>query len=568
MVFALHGVYSYRVAVVSPEFLDGARFDLATVNNITASSSKAPFSSATVPWNVDPSKASNGIPDVNSSDQLLLTTLQAKAKKEELIELSNEQCVKAYFLEEQTHYRNLVAVSEMAVSQSSVVWLEYSSATAYPTSWMCRYVETFVTGQMPSSEPDCTSQFYMGIPANWSIGVYSVEIEKEKWSIGSHQISKCFAEKVEPSCSLKYDARLLAVVIAANAIKVVAMVATLLQYKQPALVTLGDALASFLRRPDETTKGLCLASREDFAFPVWERRPRTYLIEIGIARRSSGASCQQWTVSIFTYVILRHCSCSNWFADDRHRFIVTMVLGLSLFSAIYQGSTRFDWSSAAADKRSTKIGFGLDVATLVVLSNMPQVLLSFNYLLLNRLMTCMSLSREWSFFGHRRKSLRTSNPEGAQRSTYWLHLPLRFGIPMMIGSTGLHYLVSQSLFFGSSRTYSPYDDADTGIHLTIEDRTGLGYSQDAAQVLLISLLLFNAVIILFGRSYNKAGIPQGVLNSAVISASCHPPPEEKDVHLKPVKWGEVEDCGESNGIAHCSFYSGAVVSPTHGRDYM
>lgn len=240
-----------------------------------------------------------------------------------------------------------------------------------------------------------------------------------------------------------------------------------------------------------------------------------------------------------------------------------MLVGIVLFASIYDKSNKLRWSLSGSDsKDSVQIGAGMDTASLVVLANLPQVLLSLNYLMLNRLVTCMAVSREWSMLAQARKGLRTSTSRGEQRSTYWLQLPSRFAIPMMAISAGLHYLASQSLFFGSLRLYSRYDYSKV-----TEDYTGLGYAQRPANVLLVVLLLLNAAIVLWGKSYNKPGIPQGGFNSAVLSAACHPPVGETDVHLKPVQWGVVSPPDENAGVGHCSFSSEEVSLPVEGQEY-
>ncbi len=58
------------------------------------------------------------------------------------------------------------------------------------------------------------------------------------------------------------------------------------------------------------------------------------------------------------------------------------------------------------------------------LANTPQILLSFSYFAINRLCTSMCFAREWNRYGTARKVLRTTNPMGQQRSTYFLQLPI------------------------------------------------------------------------------------------------------------------------------------------------
>lgn len=90
----------------------------------------------------------------------------------------------------------------------------------------------------------------------------------------------------------------------------------------------------------------------------------------------------------------------------------------------------------------------------VLVANSPQVVLSFLYFAYNGIFTCMSLASEWSRYFIHRKGLRVSEiPRGAQRSTYFLQLPYRFAIPLMITSGTLHVstsLVPYSWFFRRS----------------------------------------------------------------------------------------------------------------------
>jgi hypothetical protein len=66
------------------------------------------------------------------------------------------------------------------------------------------------------------------------------------------------------------------------------------------------------------------------------------------------------------------------------------------------------------------------------------------------------------------------------------------------------------------------------------------------------LAILGAIINSFRRYGGK--IPFARSCSAVISAACHPPPDEPaDAAYKPLKWGVVSI--SSDGIVHCSFSS-------------
>ena len=76
----------------------------------------------------------------------------------------------------------------------------------------------------------------------------------------------------------------------------------------------------------------------------------------------------------------------------------------------------------------------------VLVANLPQVVFSCLFLTYFRLY--MLLADEWNGCAHERKPLRVTRPSGAQRSIYRLQLPHKYGLPSMIVSATLHWLVS------------------------------------------------------------------------------------------------------------------------------
>ncbi|GME32344.1 hypothetical protein GTA08_BOTSDO13707 [Neofusicoccum parvum] len=270
-------------------------------------------------------------------------------------------------------------------------------------------------------------------PSKWSLGLYSIKNwtytpYEEVWDVGSHPVSRCLAEPVTSPCALKYARNIHIVVIIANLAKVLVMIATMFQYRHPALVTVGDALASFLETPDPTTQELCLGRIEEFTKGAWTPEPKVYLVDKEASIRSSGASRTQW-VATSTMLLLSGLSASIF---------------LALIYSPQQDA--FDWAfQSKIEPASLTLGRGLGTSPLIILANIPQLIISLDYLLLNRLVTSMAGACEWSLFAHQRKTLRTSLPRGAQRSTYWLSLPLKLSIPLMAVSAALHYFTSQSL---------------------------------------------------------------------------------------------------------------------------
>ena len=170
----------------------------------------------------------------------------------------------------------------------------------------------------------------------------------------------------------------------------------------------------------------------------------------------------------------------------------------------------------------------------------------------------MLLAQEWSDYGHERKPLRVTSPTGSQRSTYRLQLPYRYGIPLLIVSGILHWLVSQSLFLARVAKFSNGDEQIEN------DISTVGYSC----VAIITVICFGGIVvisgILFGFRRYKTGMPLAGSCSAAISAACHRPNEDVDAAYKPVMWGAVK----SNGaVGHCCFTSFEVTKPVEGKLY-
>ncbi len=98
--------------------------------------------------------------------------------------------------------------------------------------------------------------------------------------------------------------------------------------------------------------------------------------------------------------------------------------------------------------------------TNILFANVWQFALSFLYLLLNGLLSCQLVGHEWDGFVQSRKTLRVSEPEGIQRSTYFLSIPWKYGIPLLVTMAFLHWSVSQSIFVTRIVSYFSDDTQD------------------------------------------------------------------------------------------------------------
>lgn len=267
ILFPVTGATAYMVAYVTPEFQKGGNFS-------------SQVSWETLGWEPRPGSGSNSL------QHSILLDLQQKAQSGDLVELTKEECFYTYLPDPQrTQYRNLIAISDGLVSNDSVNRTYYSTPFGISTYWICIF-------EMSQEFEDAMEKLSSG------------SCDRYSW-LGFDPVSRCLAEPVTSPCSLKYSRNIHLAVIAANSVKVIAMVVTLLLYKTPALVTVGDAIASFLERPDPTTQGQCLWTNEEFAVESWSPGPKRYMISnIENLRQSTGAPFLQWVVTSAMYVAL------------------------------------------------------------------------------------------------------------------------------------------------------------------------------------------------------------------------------------------------------------------------
>ncbi|KIK55861.1 hypothetical protein GYMLUDRAFT_133161, partial [Collybiopsis luxurians FD-317 M1] len=193
-------------------------------------------------------------------------------------------------------------------------------------------------------------------------------------------VNYCISHPVVPRCQLEFNLPLLVIVIVFNIVKVICMALATGRNNDKPLVTIGDAIASFIDDPDPHTKDMCLVLPSQFNAPR-HNQPIT---------------------PPHAQIIIR-----NWAIPTQ--------------------------------------GYGGLIASVLV-ANSPQLILSMIYIVFNSLCTNLFLALEWSSYANSRKPLRVSSPRGEQRSTYFLQIPHRFGLPLMAYSTVLHWLVSQSIF--------------------------------------------------------------------------------------------------------------------------
>ena len=192
----------------------------------------------------------------------------------------------------------------------------------------------------------------------------------------------------------------------------------------------------------------------------------------------------------------------------------------------------------------------------VLLANAPQIAISFVYVFYNSILTCMVGEAEHARFAKVRKPLRVSKPRGAQRSTFWLQLPYRYSLPLMLSMAFLHWLIARSIFLVKIRVYDL-----NHVELPADSVNACGYSTMA---LIFAVGLGGIMIIaLLGNGFRKLdlGMPIAGCCSLVLSASAQAGALERDVALQPLMYGVISDNRAGEFVKARAGFSSKKVTP-------
>ncbi|KAI0407008.1 hypothetical protein F4802DRAFT_612639 [Xylaria palmicola] len=332
-----------------------------------------------------------------------------------------------------------------------------------------------------------------------------------------------------------------------------------LAQREAVLSTLGDAISSFMRDPDETTRNMCLATKHDFLQkrPFLNRRrqeksspgPREW--EMSRRRWMSAVTRLQIVSLVFLYIafitgLFTSMGLLVTSLKNRH-----FDLTLSFFRSLGFGSVSPLTYLNIQLPRGDPIGLIYNVLII----NSPQLLFSIMYSVAGAILTTFLVQREFSLMYTRahRKPLRVSEPVGIQRSSFFISLPLRYGVPLNLSSAVFHWLISQSYFLARVTALLPNGSEDYGNSFST-----LGYSPYAIIITGITAFINLAIILLLGCRRYDGTMSLVSTNSMAISAACHGLPEDKeDGYRLPLQWGVVE-IGD-DGIGHCTF----TTAPCH-----
>ncbi len=232
---------------------------------------------------------------------------------------------------------------------------------------------------------------------------------------------------------MSLNGSLLGIVAVLNLATLILMATVLTKRGFKPLVSLGDAISSFLRDPDPTTRGSCLMSKPDVWQGRWGLREAKYWVPRDHYWFNS-PSLPRWIFAIFVWLLLAGPA--------------TAALVLSVRSDPSGGLSSFGVASSHA---VYSLPPSFPISAVAIIASLPQLLLAALYFTINSLMTTYFLSHESSLYAlSQPRPLRVSaNPKGHQVTSLYLTLPRPWSWFLVILFTGMSFVLSQSVIMVS-----------------------------------------------------------------------------------------------------------------------
>ncbi|KAG7109420.1 hypothetical protein HYQ45_017903 [Verticillium longisporum] len=368
-------------------------------------------------------------------------------------------------------------------------------------------------------------------------------------TFGADKITSCLARPVDVTatvCAIDTNDAVLGAIILLVFVIIAASVAILaIQFFSP-LVTLGDALGSFLTLEDKTVRGACLLTKADVQQGRWAsiiHQAQYYIPTNHIWARS--VSLRRWAIWAVIWAALVA--------------FVSALLGIALQSG--DGFAN-PISGLFSDAKTSHflVNPNTGHAALAILSSLPQLLLACTYLSTNALLSMYYLSNELSLYAVPGASLplrvSSRHPVGAQTSSLYLSLPRPISWLLLALWVSLSLFLSQSLH----PVVLSFRPTTSGASDLTPDRLILAPDTTSLAIVLALLLVVAALVLTLGlrradrsSTTGEDGKPMGnplVLRagscSAVLAARCRRLASDRDAAAGMLGWGVIHE-GRGDG---------------------
>lgn len=385
--------------------------------------------------------------------------------------------------------------------------------------------------------------------------------ETRQWLTTCRYNSLTFITSTDSAtCTLFLNGPLLAAIAGLYLLFAVALTATLMGVPSSStpLVTLGDAIDSFLSEPDSSTESACLVNKADISSGRWGcGQARYWFTEPH--RWGNTPSLARWIVWTVSWLLPTGMAAA--------------LVALAAMDKKDGSSTRF--SSFTGTTATYALPRNIGQPGLSLLVALPQLLVAALYLATNALLSVQHLSHEFSQFSAPGAShgLRvSSSPRGVQTVALHLTLPAAWSWATMVVFAAQGLMLAQGFRVVHSDGGKAVSIGLNAVPLVVllfllvVVGTGVGLLSLRRAVAAAAADAWSSSeeVNLRRRGGNPLALRGGSC-SAVISSRCHPAEGDApggDVAAWPLTWGVVTEGagggGSGSKVGHAAFSSQPV----------
>ncbi|KAI1461751.1 hypothetical protein F4805DRAFT_243841 [Annulohypoxylon moriforme] len=352
-----------------------------------------------------------------------------------------------------THNISLIWDTYVPRSEINSLWYSTQCTTTRSIgAWMSGTCRQSCGGVLGYIDIDSISSYAnVAAPPNWTFA-FQTDPTKANPVLGDNfgyndkfsnlTVKYCWAEPNLVDCKVGISNTLLMIVIICIFTKVSQCSVIIWRLPRSSLVTLGDAMESFINKPDSATTGLGTLDISDR--PRLEAQPRHYWSPEDDDILSPMIQPRQWLpknrrlLSTIPRIVWAHT----------YGLLLVSLTILTIFLVSSYKSNNFSFQGSFGRSDDILISQLGDTGYLseLLITNVPQILLSLCYFSYNGFFTRLLVEQEWNSYSQRFQPLRVSYPIGRQISTYRLQLPYKYSIPLLSISVLCHWLLSNAFF--------------------------------------------------------------------------------------------------------------------------
>ena len=238
------------------------------------------------------------------TNQSPITSIRDTALAGSLQYLTKTECINDYAQDYLSARSNLLLVLSTSSNNAS-------TATALG-AWEISNLYLSVDDGCPRDAYPWICGNSCGVPCEFRL--QAVLDNVNDWQPYGMDVDHCLSQTTEERCKLQFSLYLIIVVIIFNLFKATLMCYLAFGLTESPIMTIGDAISSFLTDADKTTKGCCLYSKHEFETSVdsidaptsaWLPRAKQWTTDRKLWYNAS--STGRWTVFFLLYVS-HHCS--------------------------------------------------------------------------------------------------------------------------------------------------------------------------------------------------------------------------------------------------------------------